>query len=373
MLESMKVQSAEDHGRRRNGVFRKVGENLYRYSSSGTYYAVFRANGKLIWKSLKTADRELAKRKLKEEQDKSGRIDPVAEKKTVAELLQDYEKSLQQYDEKTVKTRKWILQTFKDTWTNGFDTPVKDITKAQLELWLAPHRQRLSKASCNEFITFLRQCFALAVNARVMTDSPTEGLKHLKRETPIRQTPTWEQFRVILKHLRGYQLSYKIRDKTYVLKLDHDDSADLIEFMGKAGVGTAECASLHGEHVDHKNNRITLYRHKTDTGYTIPIFPQVAPLLRRLEKQGKLVQGKPVFRVKDCHKALTNACKRLGLPHFTVRSLRRCFITRAVEKGVDFKTIAAWQGHQDGGVLIARTYSHLRNEHSDRMAKKLVA
>ena len=40
---------------------------LYRYSSSGTYYAVFRANSKLIWKSLKTADRELAKRKLKEE------------------------------------------------------------------------------------------------------------------------------------------------------------------------------------------------------------------------------------------------------------------------------------------------------------------
>ena len=371
MLESMKHPGTENHDHRRNGVFRKVGENLYRYSSSGIYYAVFRANGKLNWKSLKTADRELAKRKLKGEQEKSGRIDPVAEKKTLAELLQDYETSLQQYDEKTVKTRKWILQTFKNTWANGFDTPVKDITKAQLELWLAPHRQRLSKASCNEFITFLRQCFALAVDARVMSDSPTEGLKHLKRETPIRQTPTWEQFLAIVKHLRGYELSYKVKDKTYVMELDHDDSADLIEFMGEAGVGTAECASLRGEHIDFENNRITLYRHKTDTGYTIPIFPQVAPLLRRLEKQGKLAQGKPVFAVKDCHKALTNACKRLGLPHFTVRSLRRCFITRAVEKGVDFKTIAAWQGHQDGGLLIARTYSHLRNEHSDNMAKKL--
>ena len=204
-----------------------------------------------------------------------------------------------------------------------------------------------------------------------MSDSPTEGLKHLKRETPIRQTPTWEQFLAIVKHLRGYELSYKVKDKTYVMELDHDDSADLIEFMGEAGVGTAECASLRGEHIDFENNRITLYRHKTDTGYTIPIFPQVAPLLRRLEKQGKLAQGKPVFAVKDCHKALTNACKRLGLPHFTVRSLRRCFITRAVEKGVDFKTIAAWQGRQDGGLLIARTYSHLRNEHSDNMAKKL--
>ena len=51
----------------RKGEFRKVGENLYRYSTSGTYYAVFRVRGKLIRKSLKTADRERAKRKLKEE------------------------------------------------------------------------------------------------------------------------------------------------------------------------------------------------------------------------------------------------------------------------------------------------------------------
>jgi len=54
---------------RRAGQFRKVGENLYRYSSNEIYYAVFRVNGKLIWKSLETEDRELAKRKLKEELD----------------------------------------------------------------------------------------------------------------------------------------------------------------------------------------------------------------------------------------------------------------------------------------------------------------
>src|SRR5437016_2238173 len=36
---------------RRAGQFRKVGENSYRYSSNEIYYAVFRVNGKLIWKS----------------------------------------------------------------------------------------------------------------------------------------------------------------------------------------------------------------------------------------------------------------------------------------------------------------------------------
>jgi integrase len=208
------------------------------------------------------------------------------------------------------------------------------------------------------------------VDARVIVDSPAD-FKQLKREQPIRLTPTWKQFLDIVKHLRGYNLSYQIGGTTVVMELEHDDSADLIEFMGKAGVGTAECANLRGEHIDFKANRITLYRSKTDTGYTIPLFPQVASLLGRLKKEGKLVQGKPVFTVRNPKKALAHACRRLNFPHFTPRSLRRCFITRAIEKGVDFKTLAAWQGHRDGGVLIAWTYSHLRSEHSDRMAKKL--
>jgi hypothetical protein len=45
------------------------------------------------------------------------------------------------------------------------------------------------------------------------------------------------------------------------------------------------------------------------------------------------------------------------------------FITRAIERGVDVKVIAQWQGHRDGGKLILDTYSHVRPEHSKRMAQ----
>jgi hypothetical protein len=62
----------------------------------------------------------------------------------------------------------------------------------------------------------------------------------------------------------------------------------------------------------------------------------------------------------------------LSFPHFSHRAFRRCFITRAIELGVDFKTLAGWQGHKDGSALTAQTYSHLRTEHSDRMAEKMV-
>jgi len=45
------------------------------------------------------------------------------------------------------------------------------------------------------------------------------------------------------------------------------------------------------------------------------------------------------------------------------------FITRAIERGVDVKVIAEWQGHKDGGKLILDTYSHVNRAHSDRMAQ----
>jgi hypothetical protein len=46
-------------------------------------------------------------------------------------------------------------------------------------------------------------------------------------------------------------------------------------------------------------------------------------------------------------------------------------ITRALEKGVDVKVVALWQGHKDGGKLILDTYSHVRPEHSQLMAQRM--
>src|SRR4029077_9393176 len=79
-----------------------------------------------------------------------------------------------------------------------------------------------------------------------------------------------------------------------------------------------------------------------------------------------------VFSVKDAKKAISGACKRLNLTSYSHRSLRRMFITRAIERGVDVKVIAEWQGHKDGGKLILGTYSHVNRSHSQRMAQLMV-
>ena len=68
---------------------------------------------------------------------------------------------------------------------------------------------------------------------------------------------------------------------------------------------------------------------------------------------------------------LMRACERLGLPRFGHHAMRHFFCSNAIEAGCDFKVIAEWLGHKDGGVLVAKTYGHLRNEHSAAMALRI--
>jgi len=83
------------------------------------------------------------------------------------------------------------------------------------------------------------------------------------------------------------------------------------------------------------------------------------------------VSETPIFKLESAKKALGTACRKLGLPNYGHHAMRHFFCSNAIEVGCDFKVIAGWLGHKDGGVLVARTYGHLRNEHSDAMAKRM--
>ena len=127
----------------RKGRFVRVAENLYRYSASKTYYAVYSGHGKLAWKNLKTTDAELAKRKLKDQVAKAGRIDARQARMTLEDLLRLLEDGLDRFDVRTRANRKTILTAFKRTWKHGLGLPVQDDTPAQLNVWLAQHSARM--------------------------------------------------------------------------------------------------------------------------------------------------------------------------------------------------------------------------------------
>jgi len=344
-------------------AFQKVGECLYRYSSNGVYYARIKVDGKEIRQSLGTTDRKLANRNLANLKKDQRQIDRSQGKLTLRELCDRWLETIQDSKPKTLAQKTYVAERIREHFPTGGLVQVAKIKPSDCDLWLArcaqKSRRGFSASSRNAHVQILKEVFALALRDRIITDSPAAHLKYIKRQKPIRLTPTWEQFRAIVDNVRAQ-----------VFNADAQDSADFLEFLGLAGLGQAEAGSLTRADVNLDAGRIITFRHKTSIGFAIPIFPQLRPLLqRRCEKKAN---QEKIFNIADAKHALTNACKRLGLSAFNQRSLRRMFVTRAIEKGVDVKVIAEWQGHRDGGKLILDTYSHVRPEHSERMAQLMI-
>ena len=200
--------------------------------------------------------------------------------------------------------------------------------------------------------------FALAFDDGVIVHSPAADLGRAKLEKPIRPAPSFENFRAIVGDIRAQKFN-----------ADAKASADFVEFLGLAGLGQGEASALTWSDVDWRTQQITTFRHKTKSGFVIPIYPQLRSLLEGLRGERNPPPDEAVFPIHDAKKALAGACRRLGLLAYTQRSLRRMFITRALEKGVDVKVIAQWQGYKDEGKLILDTYSHVNRSHADRMAQ----
>ena len=75
---------------------------------------------------------------------------------------------------------------------------------------------------------------------------------------------------------------------------------------------------------------------------------------------------------KSLRESFKLARKKAELEWVGFHDLRHYFASRAVMAGIDFKTIAEWLGHQDGGVLLCKVYSHLLDGHKRDMAARLI-
>jgi integrase len=344
----------------KQALWRKVPKTvgLYEYVLSGTYFVHLRRGGRLHRESLKTKDLAFAKRKLRDFVMRIDRTDPRYGKISFVEWLERIYFPTLRGSGNTLADKWRTIERLKRSWLAARAQPMRDLKPTDVERWLSEQFGELSHSSYNGALSLVRDALAKAVTDRVLFENPAAHLRYLKRHKPIRLTPAWEEFKAIVVNVREQWCNS-----------DAQATGDFLDFLGRAGVGQAEASAVKREHVDLAAGRILLFRAKTRSGYAIPIFPWLRPLVERLCEGKK--QHEYLFTINSARKALTNACKRLGLSAYTQRSLRRTFITRAIELGVDIKTIAAWQNHGDGGKLILDTYSHVRQPHAQRMAQLL--
>jgi integrase len=342
---------------------------LYRHSLNLGYYGIKKVGGKRKEHSLRTKDRKLAERRLKEWLSTLGRVSPGVERLTLHELLQKHEKVQAGKSAKTQATDRSIRNKLRETWPYDFRMKVTDIRASHLNEWLARHEKRLKHTSYNRYAGFLKQLFAIAVDDRIIVESPAEKLRTgwKRPQTPQRHVPTIAQFEALVKSIRTQPYSDTA-----------GEAADFVEFLGLAGVGQAEASNLTWGDIDWQKEQLRFRRRKTQHLFYVPFYHHLKPLLNRLlEKRPRNFTPKtPVFHIKDAKKALASACKRLGFdPPFSQRNLRQSLIQRLWQAGVDVKLIAKWQGHQDGGQLILDTYTETfgsgDQDHVDNQLAKL--
>ncbi len=105
----------------------------------------------------------------------------------------------------------------------------------------------------------------------------------------------------------------------------------------------------------------------------IPLPKALLPYLKALKKQGgKYVisnAGKPI-PIRSYQNSFSIVLEKLHIPHKGFHSLRHTFATRALESGMDVKTLSEILGHKNSTVTLHR-YCHSLMEHKAEMMNKL--
>jgi integrase len=159
------------------------------------------------------------------------------------------------------------------------------------------------------------------------------------------------------------------------LDVRYQDAADLVELLAYSGMRLAEATSIIWGDVDFEAGRFTVTGGELGTknheARVVPLFPVMRAYLERMRSTREVTSDARIVGIGKATRALEHACEVAALPRFTHHCMRHYFVSNAIEAGVDFKTIAAWVGHKDGGLLVAKTYGHLRDTHSFEMAKRM--
>lgn len=82
-------------------------------------------------------------------------------------------------------------------------------------------------------------------------------------------------------------------------------------------------------------------------------------------------RGKKDIPAKSLRESFYLIRKEAKLDWVGFHDFRHFFASQCVMGGIDYMTIAKWLGHQDGGILVAKVYGHLNDEHQRKAAKKL--
>lgn len=120
--------------------------------------------------------------------------------------------------------------------------------------------------------------------------------------------------------------------------------------------------------------RITDTPKTSHSSRVIPLPKQLLPILREMKKNSKnplvISSGEKILSVRSYQRSFELLQRKLGLSRRGFHALRHTFATRAIECGMDIKSLSEILGHKNPMVTLNR-YVHSLMEHKRAMMDKL--
>lgn len=235
----------------------------------------------------------------------------------------------------------------------------------------------LSSSSVNSIITVIQCSLNVAFNLGYMTERVGDKLQRPKSNEKQVECFSVDEQRAIEKavlsdnhkHMFGVFLClYSGLRIGELLALEWSD----IDFVNCTLSVTKTC--FDGKDVNGVFGRI-IDKPKTQSSCRIvPLPKQIVPLLKTVKKNSEshfvIAKGEAGLLVRTYQRNFASLLKRLKIAPRGFHALRHTFATRAIECGIDVKTLSEILGHKNPTVTLNR-YAHSLMEHKKDMMNRL--
>lgn len=238
--------------------------------------------------------------------------------------------------------------------------------------------EKLSATSTNMMLSVLNLAFEYACDMEYIEENPCVRVRRTKAEAKKIEAFTVEEQRAI---------------ETEIARLD-DRRLHGILLCLYSGLRIGELLGLTWNDVDLDRGVIkitkTVYREKDESGTwqlcvdtpktkasdrVIPLPEYITEMLRQDYETARtpyVVENQKSERmsIRSYQYIFEKLTERAGVRKLNFHALRHTFATRAIECGMDIKTVADIMGHQNASITLNR-YAHCMLDHKIEMMQKL--
>jgi integrase len=239
-------------------------------------------------------------------------------------------------------------------------------------------RDGISPRTANLDVIVLRNVLKSALDDGLLVTLPMAGIRPLKTVAKKRPTLTPADFDRLLTACVATK-----EDGSPVTK-NGEQLRDYIVFLAYCGARCNEALQVKWADVDFTNRLVCIGadgNSKNSKARHVDFNPDLERHLRAMwDRRAPDSQwlfpspqrGPQDIPAKTLRESFKLARTAAGLTWVGFHDFRHYFASVCVMSHIDFKTIAEWLGHQDGGVLLCKVYSHLLDGHKRDMAARLV-